>query len=53
LESAEVAWVGGQAFDLNQYLATVNCYRRLVDTLGLERRTRPADLIELMDGPNG
>ena len=53
LESAEVAWVGGQAFDLNQYLATVNCYRRLVNTLGLERRTRPADLIELMDRPNG
>ncbi len=53
LESAEVAWFGGQTFDLNQYLATTNCFRRVLRTLGLERRTRPADLIELMDGPNG
>ncbi len=53
LESVEVLWATGQEFDLGQYLATVNCYRRLVNTLGLERRTRPADLIELMDRPNG
>ena len=53
LESVEVLWATGQEFDLGQYLATVNCHRRVLRTLGLERRTRPADLIELMDRPNG
>jgi hypothetical protein len=53
LESAEVAWFGGQTFDLNQYLATTNCFRRVLRTLGLERRTRPANLIEMMGEADG
>ena len=49
LESVEVLWASGQEFDLGQYLATVNCHRRVLGTLGLERRTRPVGLVEMMD----
>ena len=44
---------GGQTFDLNQYLATTKCFRRVLRTLGLERRTRPANLIEMMGEADG
>jgi hypothetical protein len=53
LESVEVLWATGQEFDLGQYLATVNCHRRVLRTLGLERRTRPANLIEMMGEADG
>lgn len=40
LEDAEARWADGQAFELDRYLAAVNALRRVLATLGLERRAR-------------
>ena len=53
LESVEVLWASGQDFDLSQYLATVNCHRRVLRTLGLKRRPRAAGLVEIMGEADG
>lgn len=37
---AEAKWLLGEAIDLGSYLASVNAYRRVLATLGLERRAR-------------
>lgn len=42
LEDAEARWALGQVFDLQAYLAAVNALRRVLATLGLERRMREA-----------
>lgn len=42
LEDAEARWAIGQAFDLQAYLAAVNALRRVLTTLGLNRRMRDA-----------
>ena len=41
IEDSEVKLLRGETVDLNGYLASVNCHRRLLSTLGLERRARP------------
>jgi hypothetical protein len=40
IESCEVKWLGGEAVDLADYLAAINAQRRVLATIGLERRSR-------------
>jgi hypothetical protein len=40
IESNEAAWLAGDAVDLNTYFQAINSQRRILSTLGLERRTR-------------
>lgn len=40
IESCEARWLGGTAVDLADYLAAINSQRRVLATLGLERRAR-------------
>jgi len=40
LEDAEARWAAGAAFDLGEYTTTANAHRRILATLGLERRQR-------------
>jgi hypothetical protein len=37
----EARWVAGEPIPLNEYLSAVNVQRRVLATLGLERRARP------------
>jgi hypothetical protein len=40
IESSEAQWLSGQAIDLNILLAAIGVQRRVLVTLGLERRSR-------------
>jgi hypothetical protein len=40
VEDCEARWLGGQNVDLGSYLAAVNVQRRVLATIGLERRAR-------------
>ena len=40
----EARWVAGQPVELNEYLAAVNVQRRVLATLGLQRRSRDVTL---------
>lgn len=40
IESCEAQWLGGAAVDLADYLAAINSQRRVLSTIGLERRQR-------------
>lgn len=40
IESCEAKWLGGTAVDLADYLAAINSQRRVLATIGLERRAR-------------
>jgi hypothetical protein len=40
IESCEVKWLGGEVVDLADYLAAINAQRRVLATIGLERRAR-------------
>jgi hypothetical protein len=40
IESCEVKWLSGEAVDLADYLAAINSQRRVLATIGLERRAR-------------
>jgi hypothetical protein len=40
----EARWIAGQPIPLNEYLAAVNVQRRVLATLGLERRARDVTL---------
>jgi glutathione S-transferase len=40
IESCEAQWLGGEAVDLADYLAAINSQRRVLATIGLERRAR-------------
>ena len=41
LEDAETKWAGGDEFPFDEYLAATNVLRRLLSTLGVERRAKP------------
>ncbi len=41
VEDAEARWADGQSFDLPEYLSAVNSLRRILATIGLERRQQP------------
>ncbi len=41
VEDAEARWADGQSFDLPEYLSAVNSLRRILATIGLERRQPP------------
>ena len=43
LDDQEARWVDGTPFELNEYLSATNVLRRLLSTLGLERKPKPAD----------
>jgi hypothetical protein len=40
IESCEAQWLGGNAVELSDYLAAINVQRRVLATIGLERRAR-------------
>jgi hypothetical protein len=40
IESCEAKWLGGEAVPLADYLAAINSQRRVLATIGLERRAR-------------
>ena len=40
IENHEALWMAGKAVDLSDYLAAINAQRRVLATLGLERRSR-------------
>jgi hypothetical protein len=40
IESCEAQWLGGAAVDLADYLAAINSQRRVLATIGLQRRAR-------------
>jgi hypothetical protein len=40
IESCEALWLGGKAVELGDYLAAINSQRRVLATIGLERRAR-------------
>lgn len=40
IESSEAQWLAGDTVDLNTYFMAVNSQRRILTTLGLDRRTR-------------
>jgi hypothetical protein len=40
IESCEAQWLGGEAVELSDYLAAINSQRRVLATIGLERRAR-------------
>jgi hypothetical protein len=53
IESCEVKWLGGEAVDLADYLAAINAQRRVLATIGLERRSRdvtPPDPLDYAAG---
>ena len=54
LSNAEAEWALGQPLALTDYLATANCLRRLLTSLGLERSAKaiPGESPDLIgDGP--
>jgi len=40
IESCEAQWLAGQEVALGDYLAAINAQRRVLSTVGLERRQR-------------
>ena len=40
IEDNEARWITGDKFDVPEYLAAINAQRRVLATIGLERRTR-------------
>jgi hypothetical protein len=40
LEDREVLWLQGKEIDVNAYATITNCLRRLLETVGLERRAK-------------
>ena len=40
IESCEAQWLGGEPVDLSGYLAAINSQRRVLATIGLERKAR-------------
>lgn len=52
IESFEVEWLAGGAIALPDYLAAVNAQRRVLTTVGLERRSRDVtpDLRRYIEG---
>ena len=49
----EARWVAGQDVELNEYLAAVNVQRRVLATLGLQRRAKDVgpSLSDILRGP--
>jgi hypothetical protein len=49
IENFEAQWLAGERIELSEYLAAVNCQRRLLECVGLRRRPRDVEgLVELM-----
>jgi hypothetical protein len=40
IEDCEARWIGGEPFEVADYLPAINAQRRILETLGLERRAR-------------
>ena len=40
IEHQEVSWLAGEEVDESALLAAINCQRRLLETVGLQRRAR-------------
>jgi hypothetical protein len=53
VESCEARWLGGQSIELADYLAAVNNQRRVLATIGIERRARDITRREIEDREAG
>ena len=40
IEDCEARWIGGEEFETNEYLAAINAQRRVLATIGLDRRAK-------------
>jgi hypothetical protein len=40
IESCEVRWLAGESIELGDYLAAINCQRRCLESIGLDRLPR-------------
>jgi hypothetical protein len=40
IEDCEARWITGESVEVNEYLAAINAQRRVLATIGLERRQR-------------
>jgi hypothetical protein len=47
IEDAEVRWASGQPINVAEYLAAINAQRRVLVTIGLERKARDAGSLSL------
>jgi hypothetical protein len=47
IEDSEVRWACGEPIDVGEYLAAINAQRRVLVTLGLERKARDAGGLSL------
>src|SRR6476620_5012186 len=49
IENCEAMWLAGETVELGDYLAAINSQRRVLATIGLERRTRDVSELSLSD----
>ena len=53
LEDAEAKWAGGEEFPLDEYLTATNVLRRVLTSLGLERRSKLVGGLPALLGESG
>lgn len=56
IEDCEAHWIGGEPVEMGRYLSAINSQRRVLATLGLERRARdvtPSLAAYLLSGKGG
>jgi hypothetical protein len=46
LEDCEARWIAGEPFEISDYLPAINAQRRILETLGIERRARDVTTLE-------
>ncbi|HEY1474029.1 MAG TPA: hypothetical protein VGF53_08100 [Pseudolabrys sp.] len=49
IEDFEARWIGGEPFEATEYLSAINAQRRVLATIGLERRSRDVSPPTLAD----
>ena len=49
IESCEASWLSGETVELADYLAAINSQRRVLQTIGLERRARDVNELTLSE----
>lgn len=53
IEDVEAKWARGEPFPLDEYLSATNVLRRLLTSLGLERRSKPVGGLPVLLGDTG
>jgi hypothetical protein len=49
IESCEVKWLAGQPIELGDYLAAINCQRRCLESIGLDRLPRDVSTLSPLE----